>query len=111
MTAVIVVDTDSKIKTIVGQDRGTHLSILQNTQTSQHAWNSASIEDTDISRSLNAFSREFQFPLDIELSAIPEINGESNSTLYNYLRNVSSDTEFAGLVVQVLAEEVQEAHR
>ena len=49
--------------------------------------------------------REFQFPLDIELSTIPELNDESNLTLYNYLWNVSLDTVFATSVVQVLVEE------
>ena len=39
----------NKTQTIVGQDRGTHESFIQNSKTSQNAWNSAPIEDTDIS--------------------------------------------------------------
>ena len=89
----------------MGQDRGTHLSILKNSKTSQYDWNSAPIYNIDISRSLAAVGREFQFPLDIELSTIPELNDESNLTLYNYLWNVSLDTVFATSVVQVLVEE------
>ena len=95
----------------MGQDIGTHLSILKNAKTSQYAWNSESIDNTDVSRSLSAVGREFQLPLHIELSAIPELNGEFNSTLYIHLRNLSSDALFSTAVVQVLVEERQEAHR
>ena len=62
-------------------------------------------------RILAAVGREFQFPLDIKLSAIPELNNEYNSTLYDYLRNVSSDATSATSVVQVPVEELREAHR
>ena len=47
----------NKTQTIVRQDRGTNLSILQNAKTSQYAWNSAPIENTDVSRSLTAVVR------------------------------------------------------
>ena len=49
--------------------------------------------------------------MDIELIAIPELNDKSNSTLYNYLRNLSPDEAFSTLVVQVLVDERREAHR
>ena len=55
----------NKTQTIVGQERGTHLSIFQNVKTSQYAWNSAPVYNTDISRSPDAVRRELQLPLDI----------------------------------------------
>ena len=67
-----------KTQKIMGQDRGTHLSILKMPKIPD-------ILGTDVSQSLAAVGREFLFPLDIEISAIPELNDKSNSTLYNYL--------------------------
>ena len=100
-----------KTQTILGRDRGTQLSILQNPKNSQYACNSEPIDNTDVSRSLAEFDREFQLSLYIELSAIPELNDESNSTLYNCLLNVSSDASFSTSVLQVLIKEQWEAHR
>ena len=57
----------NKTQTISGQDRGTHEVFHQNIKTSQYAWNSAPIDDTDIPRCVAAVGREFRFPLDIEL--------------------------------------------
>ena len=39
----------NKTQTIVGQDRSTHETFIQNAKSSQYAWNSAPIDDTDIS--------------------------------------------------------------
>ena len=95
----------------MGQDRGTHLYILQSAKTSQYAWNSVPIDNIDVLQSLTADGREFWFPLDIKLSAIPELNDGSNSTLYNYLRSVSLGAAFSTSVFQVLVEERQEEPR
>ena len=72
--------------------RGVSL-MLQNAKTSQYAWNISPVENKDVSQSLTAVIIEFSFPLDIELSTTTELNDESKSTLYNYLRNVSSDAD------------------
>ena len=101
----------NKTQTIVGQDRGTHETFIQNAKTSQYAWNSAPIDDTDISRSMAAVGRDFKFPMDVELSAMPTINDNKNSALYKYLRDVSNDSKFATSVVQILVDERREAHR
>jgi len=63
----------NKTQTIVGQDRGTHEIFLQNAKMLQQAWSSAPIDNTDISRSMAAVGRDFKFPMDIELSAMPTI--------------------------------------
>ena len=57
----------NKTQTISGQDRRTHGVFHQNIKTSQYAWNSVPIDNTDIPRCEAALDREFRFPLDIEL--------------------------------------------
>ena len=56
----------NKTRTISGNDHGTNDVILQNAKTSQYAWNSAYIDNTDITRIMAAVGREFHFPLDID---------------------------------------------
>jgi len=59
-----------------------------------------------------ALGREFLFPLDLELSALPtELNDESNTALFQYLRDVSNDSIFAREVVKLLIEEHRDHHR
>ena len=79
----------NKIQTISGQDRGTHEVFHQNVKTSQYAWNSAPIDDTDTPQCVAAIGREFRFSLDIELLKQPNLNGKDYSALLCYLRNLS----------------------
>ena len=57
----------NKTQTIIGQDRGTHHTFVQNVKTSQYAWNSAPIDNTDIPCCLAAVGRHFMFPMDVDL--------------------------------------------
>ena len=101
----------NKTQTIVSQDSGTHHSFHENSKTSQYAWNSAPIDDTDIPRCLAAVGRHFKFPMDVALSADPTLNDDSQSALFTYLRDVSNDSQFATAVLQILIEERRTAHR
>ena len=101
----------NKTQAIVGQDRGTHDTFKQNIKTSQYAWNSAPIDDTDIPRCLPAVGRIFKFPMDVELESVETLNCSDNSALYIYLRDVSNESSFAQSVLQVLIEERRAAHR
>ena len=102
----------NKIQTIIGEERGTHISFLQTCKTAQYAWNSAPIDGTDVTRSMVALGRDFLFPLDVEFSALPtELNDESNTALFQYLRDVSNDSAFAREVVKLLIEERRDHHR
>ena len=101
----------NKCQTIVGQDRGTHMSILQNYKLAQYGWNSAPIDNTDVPRSLPAVGREFGFLLDIDLRPLPNMNDQTNKELYGYLRDVSSQSKFAEEVIKILAEDRRKAHR
>ena len=101
----------NKIQAIAGTGRGTHSVNLQNAKTSQYAWNGAPIDNTDITRSKTAIGREFRFPLDVELSPSPTLNNVHNSALFSYLRNVSTDSDFAVSVLQILIQERRDTHR
>lgn len=101
----------NKTQTIAGNERGTHLTILQNAKLSQYAWNSAPIDNTDVVRSFAAVGREFRMFGDMSLQPTPHLNNDQNSELFNYLRQMSNDGQFATSVIQILAEERREAHR
>ena len=101
----------NKVETIAGTDRGTHNGFVRTAKTAQFAWNSAPIDGTDVVRSLAAVGRAFRFPLDVELSPSPTLNDESNSHLYQYLRDVSNESQFALSIVQILVEERRQSHQ
>ena len=101
----------NKTQTITGGDRGTHDGFIQNAKTPQYVWNSATIDDTDISRILEAIGGEFRFPLDVDICYLPYMNTSNNSAVLQYLRDVSTDSQFTTLVLQVLVEERCTRHR
>ena len=68
----------NKTKAIVGQDRGTHISILKNIRILQCSWNSALIGDADIPLYVAAVSREFKFQLDINMGASPNLEDNNH---------------------------------
>lgn len=47
----------------------------------------------------------------MELSPSPTLNDESNSHLYQYLRDVSNESQFALSIVQILVEERRQSHQ
>ena len=71
---------------IADNDRGTCNVYLQNTNTSQYAWNSAPIDNTDITRSMVDIGWSFRFPFDIKISPIPLLNKDTSSILSQYIR-------------------------
>ena len=101
----------NKTQTIAGNERGTHLTILQNAKLSQYAWNSAPIDNTDVVRSLAAVGREFRLFADVELNPSPKLNDNHNSELYHYLRQMSNNGPFVTAIIQILAEERRRSHR
>ena len=54
----------NKTQAIAGQYGVSHNVIIQNSKTSQYAWNSAPIYDTNVMSSVVSVGREFRFPLD-----------------------------------------------
>ena len=61
----------NKTQTINGEDRGSHHTFIEYSKTSQYAWNSAPIDDTDIPRCVAAVRRHFQFLVDVQLNKTP----------------------------------------
>ena len=61
--------------------------------------------------SIAAIGRMFRFPLDVDLSPTPILNTETNSILFNYLRDVSTDSTFSLAILQVLIKERRESHQ
>ena len=100
----------NETQTIVGQDRGTRYSFIENTKTSQYAWNSAPINNTNIPQRVAAVGRQFRFSMDVDLIAAPIRNDSDQSALYGYMCNVSSESIFATLVLQILVEEWYSVH-
>ena len=100
----------NKSHAIAGNDRRTYKVYIQNTSTSQYAWKSSPIDNTDIIRSMVTVGRAFCFPLDLSLSPSPILNTESNSVLLNYLHDISTDGEFSLFVLQIMIEERRSTH-
>ena len=51
-----------------------------------YMWNSAPINGTEILRSTIAIGREFRFPIDIKLSALPQLTQNNAQSSIDYLR-------------------------
>lgn len=101
----------NKVQTIEGNNIGTNTNFMRIAKTTQYAWNSSPIDGTDIVRSIAAVGREFRFPLDVKLSELPPLNDKSNNALYNYLRDVSTESTFAISILQILIEERRLMHQ
>ena len=84
---------------------------MQDAKTSQYTWNITPINNTDINRSMAAIGHNFRFPLDVSLSPTPILNTETNSSLFNYLRDVSTFSNFLLSILQILIEERRTAHK
>ena len=58
-----------------------------------------------------AIGRILRFPLDVDFSPTPILNTETNSTLFNYLRDVSIDYTFSLSNLQLLIEEQRKSYQ
>ena len=76
-----------------------YYGFVQNEKTSQYAWKSAPIGDIYISWSLAAIGREFRFLLDVDICHSQSMNTSDNSALFQYLRDFSTDSQFATSVL------------
>ena len=95
----------NKPQTIASNDRGTHSVYIKNANTSQYLWNSAHIEDTNVTRCMTAIGRDFRFHLDVNLMPTSTLNNTDNANLFQYLRDMSTESAFALLIMQIIVEE------
>ena len=58
-----------------------------------------------------AVGRTYRFLLNVEFPPTPLLNSESNNTLFNHLREVSTDSVVSLSILQVLIEEHRNSHR
>ena len=85
---------------------------LSKTQkTSHYAWNRYPIDDTDLMSSVAYAGRELIFTIDTELLRIPTMNPDNNQVLFKYLRDMSTNSQFAISVLQIRTEERITSHR
>ena len=95
----------NKTQAISNNNCGTNQVFIHNAKISQYVWNSLAIDETDIQRSLAAVGQEFRFPLDVDLSLSPILNNDTNSFVYNYIRDVSTYATFSLSILHILIEE------
>ena len=75
-----------------------------------YAWNSAPINGTDILRSTVAVGREFRFPIDIDLSAFPQLTQNNAQSVVDFLRLTDSNRQFSSALLKILIEDRRDAH-
>lgn len=101
----------NKVQTIVGEERGTHATFRQTCKIAQYGWNCSPVEGLDVTRSMIALGRDLPFPLDMELSQLPQLNDGSMQTLFEFLRLASNNSRFAQSISQLLIEERRKSMR
>ena len=62
------------------------------------------IDDTDVMRIVEDVSRSFRFTMDTELLPAPTLNPDNNQVLFKYLQDVSTNSQFAIIVLQIIIE-------
>ena len=75
-----------------------------------YASNSAHIDDTDILRSTAAICREFRFPIDINLSALPQLTQNNSQLTIDYLRFTDSNRRLSSFIWKILIEDRRTIH-
>ena len=68
----------NKTQDIVGKDHGSHGVFIQNAKTSQCAWESPPIDNTDVMRRVASIGGELIFTLDTELLPRLNLNPDKN---------------------------------
>ena len=100
----------NKAVTIVIEDRQSNDVFVPPGIAAGYAWNSASIDGTDILRSTVAIDREFRFPIDINLSALPQLTQNNSQSTIDYLRLTDSNRRFSSSILKILIEDRRNMH-
>ena len=75
-----------------------------------YAWNSTYIDGTDILHSTVAICREFRFPIDIDLSASPQLTQNNAQSAVDFLRLTDSNRRFSSAILNILIEDRRDGH-
>ena len=95
---------------IAAEDRGTNDIFVPAGIAAGYAWNSDPIDGTDILRSIPAIGRKLNFPLDINLSALPKLVNNSGQCVLGYLKLTDSSRHFSSSILKILIEDRRIAH-
>ena len=100
----------NKAATIAMEDRQGNDVFVPTGIAAGYAWNSAPIDDTDILRSTVSIGREFSFPIDINLSALPQLTQNIAQSTIDYLRLTDSNRRFSSSILKILIEDRRTMH-
>ena len=84
----------NKAVIIVMEDRQSNDVFIPDGTATGCGWSNALIDGTDILRSTVAIGREFKFPIDINLSALPQLTQNNDQSTIDYLRLADSNRPF-----------------
>jgi hypothetical protein len=102
----------NKAVAIAANDRGSNKKVVvEAAHTSAYAWNSSTIDRTDIIRSVPAVGRPFCFPFDLSFSDPPTPSSNEAQEVNNFLCHSSSTSHFAQQVLCILTKDHRAAHR
>ena len=100
----------NKSVTIAAEERGTNDIFIPASISAAYAWNSASIDGTDIIRSVPAIGQALNFPLDINLNTVSKLIQNNAQATLNYLNFINFYRHFASSILKILTEDCQTAH-
>ena len=87
--------------TIAIEDRQSNNVIVPTGIVTEYAWNSAPIDGTNILHSTVAIDRKFRFPIDINLSAFPQLTQIDAQSAIDYLRLTDSNHPFSSSILKL----------
>ena len=100
----------NKILTIAAEERGTNDIFVSTSIAAAYAWNSAPIDDTDIIRSVPAIGRVINFPLDINLNAVPKLIQNNAQATLDYLNFTNSNRHFVSSILKIFIKDRRTSH-
>ena len=95
----------SKAITITIEDRQSNDVFVPVGIAAGYAWNSAPIDRTSILRSTVAIGRSIRFPIDIDLSALPQLTQNNTHSTIDYLRLTNSNRCLSSSILKSLVED------
>ena len=100
----------NKVVTISMEDRQSNGVFVMTWIAVGYMWNSAPIDGTDILRSTIAIGREFRFPIDIKLSALPQLTQNNAQSTIDYLRLADYNRRLSSSILKLLIEDRRTVH-
>ena len=100
----------NKAITIAAKNRETNDIFVATGVAAGYAWNSSPIDGTDILRSVSAIGRELRFPLDVDISTLPELVTNNADSVIYYLHLTDTNRHFVTAILNILIEHRRDTH-